>query len=307
MAETAAPTAQSASTEAAPVQAEAPKVDAPKDVKPADPIEAEIAEKFGEEWKTLPDSMKSKVLSAEKKSRDADKKYQQIARIQKAYELTTKQTAQLVNQLKSDPLAVLRNPEIGVDVRQLAEKFLWEQIQQERMKTESPDKWEAEQYKRELEQIRQAQESEKKQKEKEALERHTAERRQQLEKLIVETAQKEKLPANPAVISRMAYYIKLYRSNGHQLSPEVMGEISGRVRQDFKLWSKEFFEQDPDEKLLEDLDGPLIERLRKADLQRLKAKGLKVGDEKSDPSPKPTKKMTDIEWALEREKRLGRK
>lgn len=271
--------------------------------KPTDPLEASVAEKYGDEWAALPESMKKRVLEGEKKVRDADKKYQQLARIQKEHEYSTRQMAALVNALKTDPLSVLQNPALGHDVRKIAESYVWDRIQEEKL---DPKEREHRKLQTDYDQLKKQQEMEKKSREKEELDRHISQRRGELENLIIKTCETNQLPNKPEVVSRMAYYIGLARRNGHALTPEIMGQIATRTRQDFRDWAKTFFESDPDEKLLEDLDGPLIERLRKADLKRLKAKGLSVGSAPSNeqrPSA-PSKKQDMSDWLDQRDQRM---
>lgn len=282
--------------------------------KPANQLEAELQAQFGAEWDTLPQKAKDRLIAAEMKTREADKRMQLAAKLKKDLDMTNGQVTQLIEALKRDPWKVLANPALGHDVRKLAEEYVWQMIQEQRM---TPEQREAMQAKAELATIKAQQEQAKKDQEHREMEALIAQRRQYWEKTISEAIDAEKLPKTSYVVRRFADYV---RAAARSRQPADMPAIASQIRQElvelqskFLLPPKREGETDDqyEERVLVSAPNDYVKLLRKADLKRLRASG-KIPK----PGPKPTsgqpaqpnsKKMSMSEWLNSRDQRLGRK
>lgn len=282
--------------------------------KPANQLEADLAEQFGEDWATMSPKTKERVIAAEMKSREADKRMQIAAKMKKDLDMTNNQVAQLIDALKRDPWKVLSNPSLGHDTRKLAEEYVWNMIQEQRMTPEqrqaAQDRLENTQMKAEKEQFKKDQE----QREFEAL---TAQRRAYWEKTIPEAIDAAGLPKTSYTIRRFAEYIK---AAAKARVPADMPGIANQIRQElvdlqskFLLPPKTTGETDEayEERILNGAPSEYIKMLRKADLRKLRAKGImpKPGPKptgQTPPAPNHGKKLMS-EWMNERDARLGRK
>jgi|WetSurMetagenome_2_1015567.scaffolds.fasta_scaffold25996_3 hypothetical protein len=258
-----------------------------------DPIEKEISEKYGDDWGKLSDKIKQQVLSAERKTRDADKRYQQIARIQKDYDLSQKQMGRLAELLKTNPRSILENPALGLDIHKLAEEILWEKIQREKM---DPKDRELAELKARIAERDKSDEKSKAEREEQEMDAKVEAAKAKYRDMIGKAVEESKLPNTKKVVAQMAYYIKLYNQSGKDID---MKAIAAQVKKDHMEWQSQFLESAPDDELLSLVPKSVLDRIRKADLSDLRAKGLAPK-----PGPKahtetrtvPKKKESMEEW-----------
>ena len=289
-----------------------PAVTAEEKKAPANQLEADLSAQFGEDWETMPPKVKERVIAAEMKSREADKRMQLAAKLKKDLDMTNTQVNQLIEALKKDPWKVLSNPALGLDARKMAEEYVWQMIQEERMSPEqrqaAHDRLENAQMKAEKEQALKAQAD----RDMQAL---IAQRRAYWEKTIPEAIDAAGLPKTSYTIRRFAEYIK---AAARARVPADMPAIAGQIRQElvdlqskFLLPPKAANETDEayEERILGSAPSEYVKMLRKADLRKLRAKGLmpKPGP-KPGAAPQPLKpnngKMLMSEWMNQREERL---
>lgn len=307
----AAAPAEAKAPAAAPVPA-AKETPATPEQKPANPIESELAAQFGEEWNALPQKAKERVIASEMKGREADKRMQIAAKIQKDLELTTSQTTQLIEALKKDPWGVLKNPALGHDVRKLAEEYVWSMIEEQKMTPEQRVAKENEVKLNQLQTEKEQRDAAEKQRQLDIL---TAQRRGHWEKTIVEAIETAKLPNTSYVVRRFADYIK---AASRSRQPADMPTIAEQIKKELVDLQGKFLlppkftnetEDQYEERVLNSAPSEYVKVLRKADLKRLRAKGLAPK-----PGPKPVgsvpaqglKKKTMTEWLNERDQRMGR-
>jgi len=292
-----------------------------------DPLETELEAKWGEDWKALKTEMRQRIIASERKSRDADKQYQQIAAFKKQYDLNNAQMAQVISAIKSDPVAVLKNPALGHDVKKLAldllkesggspeirkaaEEIVWNAYQEERM---TPEQRQA---RANAARLKQYEDQEKQRSEAQKAEQQRQMNIAMLKKLdesFTAALQEADLPKSTWTIQRMVHWYKTSRRAG---IPIDMKSITDRVKMDYESAAIDFFkrkmEARPKESRLEGIDPAVVKLIREADLHTLRAKGLAPK-----PGPKPTngapskkegqKKMSWSEWLDSRDERLGRK
>lgn len=281
--------------------------------KPANQLEADLMEKFGaDEWQALSQRAKDHLISAEMKTREADKRMQLAAKLKKDLDMTNAQVAQLFEALRKDPWRVLGNPALGHDVRKMAEEYVWQMIQEQRM---SPEQREAVRVKMENEQLRAERAMAKQEQEKREMDALTAQRRAYWEKTIPEAIEAAGLPKTSYTVRRFAEYVK---AASRQRIPADMPAIAQQIKQElidlqgrFLLppkWANETEDQYED-RVLNSAPSDYVKMLRKADLKRLRAKGLapKPGPKPTTtPAPAPNKKMLMSDWLAQKDQRLGR-
>lgn len=281
--------------------------------KPANQIEADLAAQFEDgEWENLPQKVRDRMVAAEMKSREADKRMQLAAKLKKDLDMTNTQVSQLIDGLRKDPWRVLSNPALGHDVRKLAEEYVWQMIQEQRM---TPEQREAAQTKLELAQMKAQQEQAKKDQADREMEALVAQRRAYWEKTIPEAIDAAGLPKTSYTVRRFVDYI---RAAARSKVPADMPAIADQVKQELVALQGQFLlpqrmanetDESYQDRVLSSAPNEYVRLLRKADLRKLRAKGLAPK-----PGPKPgatpgqagPKKMSMSEWLNARDQRMGR-
>lgn len=201
------------------------------------------------------------VIKWAQMGRSAQKRFQEAA-------AARKQAEDFIKMLKENPLEVLRNPAIGIDVRKFSEEFLTKELQKE---TLSPEQRRIQ----ELEENLRASDNEKKQREEQQrveqhakLQQHFA---QDYETKITEALQTSGLPKTPLTVKRMADRMSAGIAAGFDLSP---ADVVQMVRQDYLTEVHDLFSQTDGDALIKILGDGVANKIRKADLARLKSTPL---------------------------------
>jgi hypothetical protein len=222
----------------------------------------------------------------------AEEKYQQAAEMRSAAE-------QLFQALKTDPLAVLTHPEVGVNFRELAEQYLAKEIQREMMPPEQRELEELREYKRQ--QLEAAQEAE--------TQRMTATQQQEMQTLqtraakdydtkITEVLKQSHLPKTPYTVKRVAELMSNAIRNGYELDVTHAVDM---VREAYQTDLKALVGGLDGEALVKTLGNDLVSRLRKHDLAQIKAKIAptpEAGSAPIAPPPAPTPKQSEPSLGL---------
>jgi hypothetical protein len=209
------------------------------------------------------------------------------------------------HRLKTDPRSILTDPNIGIDFKNIAEEFIWEQIQQEQMaeqmKRMSPEEkaYHEARKKAELYDQMRAEQQQKEQQAREAEEESRYE--QEFDQKFTKALENSGLPRTTGAVRRMIDYVQADIEAGINRDP---AEYADAVYQDYV--------QDVSE-LLDPLDGAAIlkflgeknaKKIRDYDLSRLKksqpesgytfvpGKGMQKGD-------KPQRKLSGKDWERE--------
>lgn len=124
----------------------------------------------------------------------SDEKFQEAA-------MTRKQAEQLVEMLRTNPLQILRHPELGLDIKALATSILNEEIEE---MGKTPEQKRMEELERKLAEKENREKELEKQKQEAELERFRAETYQQLDDDITSALSSSDLPKSPYVIKRIA-------------------------------------------------------------------------------------------------------
>jgi len=213
-----------------------------------------------------------------------------------------KKAFQIVKEFEENPESMLAR--LGPKGREIAEKFLLSQIQDEML---SPEEKEF----RDLKKYKEMTEAEK-DKVKEALEREAATKiesdyAKRYQDTIIEAMEKSGLPKTPELVKRMAGIMKKNLEYGLDLSPD---DLIAEVKSDITNLVKSVFGDADGDQLINIFGKDIANKIRKADLKKLqekqsqlfqkpKAQGSSSG--KNEARPKSIE-----EWKQEVEDRLKR-
>lgn len=177
------------------------------------------------------------------------------------------QAEQLVQLLKSDPLAVLKDPRLGLNVRKLAEEYLAAEIGDELMDPKDKELRDLKRWKEEREgEANRAKEEEENARQQELRSKYVND----YSASIVEVLEAGGLPKNPVCVKRMAYYMQEGLKRGIELSPR---DVVPLVKEDYMEEQKALFGSADGDSLLSLLGEDVAAKIRKHDLSRLKSSG----------------------------------
>lgn len=213
----------------------------------------------------------------------ADEKFEEAASIKKGF-------ANLIEQIKTNPLAILTHPDIGVDIKALATQVLAQEMED---MEKSPEQKRIEELERKLkdkEELEKQIEEEKKQAELAKLESEAIE---ELDVQITEALAKSELPKSPYVVKRIADTMYNAMRMGYadvsvaQIMPYVEEQITGEIQALFDAAPEQ-----TSQKLLEKFVGKKnLDKYRKARVAKSKPSSLSslqdtgVSSQKSEQKP----------------------
>jgi len=214
---------------------------------------------------------------------------------------TKKQIESFIRQLQQDPIAALQNPalKLNKDFRSIAEEYLAQQIMEETMSPQEKKLRDAERIIREREEESRSKREQEELQQRHQLEQHYA---QQFEKVIQGALSESNVPKTTATVRRMAQLMSKNLEHGYDLEPKQLAEL---VRQDYLRDIQELFGATEGDTLLSMLGDDVSNKIRKADLARLKAKTPLKADSQGvnqrsvESSSSPTSKFgteTPEEW-----------
>lgn len=297
---TAAPETNTAPVETAP-DADVTEEDAPAETPAVEAKKEEIKKQL--KSFELKVNGKSKKVDIDMDDEEQVKSYLQraLASDEKFQEAATyrKQSEQLVEMLQKDPLSILRNPALGLDIRKLAEQVLLQDLEEQQ---KSPEQRKIEEYEKKLKDYEGRMEKEEKDRKQaqlsEAQKRHETE----IEDSMVKALQSNDIPAEPFFIRRLAdVWTSAIESGWEDATIEdIMPYVKHRMDNDFKsLLDKH---RDP-EKLEKLLGKDILNNYRKSSVAKVKAVPKSLTSlatetakptEKKDVAPVKKLKITDI-------------
>lgn len=202
------------------------------------------------------ESIKREIM----KARGADKRFDSAAAMKKQ--------AETFFEMIKNPQSlreVLSDPRVGVDLKKFASDYLWEQIQEEGM---SPEQKAQRDKDRELEGYRSQQAKEKEAKESQERQARQAHFESSYEQKITKALDAGGIPKTHATVARMADYLAKALENGYDLTPE---DLVQEVRNDYLNDFNSVLSAADGDQLLALIGDANAEKLRKADLKRLKS------------------------------------
>ena len=279
---------------------EQPKDSQPKDQK--DPKAQKSEEKPQPKLRKVKVNGKEEVVDEDEIFRDYQK-YRAANELFQEASMSKKQVSEFMRALQEDPEQVLNNPKLGIKKRDLAEKWLREELEREmadprdlRMKEleEENTKYKS----------KETQEQEAKQKEED--DRQVAAQREQISKDLEAAMEATVLKKDESTLREMAYYMRVCAEQGIEATPEqIARHVEGRKLNNFIQVAQRL---DGDQ-LLEFLGDEVTNRIRKADLSRLRGSNKPMDEIKPEPMPvqrqKEAPKMNRWEAAEMARKKLG--
>lgn len=209
----------------------------------------------------------------------SQKKFQEAAQARQKAE-------NFVKMLRENPLEVLKHPSLGLNFRELAENYLYEQLQEEAI---PPEERQAKAEREELERYRRA-EQERQQQEQTAQQEELKERyRQDYQAKFIEALNNSGLPRSDWTITRMATYMRQAIQSGMtNVTPQ---DVAHLVKQDWVTAQREMYGSLDADKLIEVLGQDVVDKIGKHRAEKFKAQSQgtrpgKVGQSSSKTSSK---------------------
>lgn len=247
--------------------------------KPSDTKEQKEAKREARRRFELKVNGKTKAVEVDVDNEDEMRKYLQKAfaadeTFQEAA-MTRKQAEQLVEMLRTNPLQILKHPELGLDIKELATRILNEEIE-EQMK--SPEQKRLEELEKRLAE-KEAREKELEQKHRDAeMQRIQAEAYKQLDDEITDALGKSDLPKSPYVIKRIADAMIEATELGYTdvRVQDIMPYVESQVLQEIQ----QMFEAKPAEVMEKIVGKKNLDSYRKTKISKVKAKPAEVSQMK---------------------------
>lgn len=221
------------------------------------------------------------------KAMAADEKFQEAASIRK-------QMQQFVSALKSDPLSILSHPELGINIKDLAERVINNELEDLQ---KSPEQKRLEQLERELKDRDDKLKSVEEQKRTSELARLEEQAFQELDRDIDEALKTTSLPKSAYVMKRIAD--TLINANELGYTDVSVQEIMPYVEQMMEQELQEMFGRMPEE-VIERLMGQNLDRVRRSKIAKAKKVAPTVQEtaaatkgKAQEEAPKPKIKMKD--------------
>jgi hypothetical protein len=233
----------------------------------------------------------------------AEQKFREAAEMRK-------QAQQFVEALRTNPMAVLTHPELGINFRELAEQYLGTELQKELMSPEQRELEELRSFKRQQEEAAQAQAQQQQTTAQRKAEMEAVQRAQaQYDRDITEVLQKSQLPKSPYTVKRVAEVLMSALEKGYELDvPTAVDMVRERYVQDIQAMVGGL----DGESLIKMLGDGVLGKLRKYDLARIKAK---IQPEQSTAAPQVTaqpaasgkeqERLRPQEWIKQMRQRAG--
>jgi hypothetical protein len=219
----------------------------------------------------------------------AQKRMQEAAQYRKQIEETEQDLSEFLEQLKQNPLAVLKHPDLGLDLRQVVESFLEEEVERSK---KSPEQIELEEAKARLRALEEEKESLETQRREEYMERLRVEKATEIEKELIEALDAGDLPQSDYIMNKMVDLASIAYDNGIEIS---MKELLPIVRDSYLKDARQIFGKLPDELIEDIVSKDRIRNIRNKQLQTLKNQqkpGVKVVDTGKKTESKEEKKQS---------------
>lgn len=233
------------------------------------------------------------LLKGYQKAKSANKRFEEAAKLKK-------QSDQILEALKTSPAQVLEH--LGLNFREVAEKYLIEKLEEESL---PPEQKELRDAKKKLEEYEAREKEIQKQREQEEYAKMKSSYETEIETQIIDSLNQSGLPKTPYTVKRMAQYLARALDRGVDIRPKDVVEL---VRKDYYEDLTSYLGGHDGENLLKTLPKEVIDKIRKADLARVKAKSApspakvdEVAKPQESKESKPKKKMTMAElreWAM---------
>ncbi len=208
---------------------------------------------------------------------DAIREELQMARVARKrmqeYSDLQKEVVRFVDDLKKNPRKALSNPNIGVDVKELAARIIEEEIAESR---KSPEQIEREKLQIELQQMKEEREREKNEDQARQMERLKEQEFERIDIQIDQALQSTDLPKEPYVVKKIAEYMLLGFQEGKDVTPaDVLPLVRDEILSDIRHLAEVLPED-----ALQEIFGDVIKKVRKSNVAKAKQK-VAVGSNKT--------------------------
>jgi len=263
----------SAPVESAPIEGDSPIVESRKFKVKVNGIDQEVDE--------------AELLSGYQTRKASDEKFREAA-------MSRKQAEEFIGLLRTNPMKVLNDPNLGLNFRELAEKFLVEQMEEEML---DPRDRELRDAKRQLAEIEDAKRQAKKSEEDQANEELKAKFTNDYTNQIVEALASSGLPKTEHTVKRMAYYMHQGVQRGYDLTAS---DVASLVKEDYIQEQKSLYGSLDGDMLIQLLGADVANKIRKHDVTKFKSSKQTVTPAKQGaaPSSRPSEpvKMSKEDW-----------
>lgn len=232
----------------------------------------------------------SEVISLAQQGKVSSQRFNEAAAMKK-------QAEEVIKFAKDNPKEFFKRT--GMNARQWAEEYLMEELRVEQM---SPEQRKAAENEQKLKQYESERKQQQEQKRQEDMAREQAKHHESYERLFVEALTQSGLPKTAYTIKRMAELQLVNLKKKLDLSPDQLAKL---VREDYLNEQKSLLGGYDGDQLLEFLGPDLVKKLSKAQISKLKAKGVKSSSS-SATSNTPRKKSEGMSWREYQMKNRGR-
>lgn len=180
------------------------------------------------------------------------------------YSQLQKEIQEFFDQLKKNPRKILQDPNIGIDMKELARQVIEDEIENSK---KSPEQIEKEKLEAELASLKEKYEKEQKELKERENQRLMEMEFERYDAMIDGALKESDLPKSPYVVKKLAEYMHLGVSNGINVSAK---DVLPLVREEILSDIKSMFGAMPDEVLESVLGKDTIGRLRKRSIAKAK-------------------------------------
>jgi hypothetical protein len=202
------------------------------------------------------------LLRHYQKERTADQKLREAAKMRKEMEA-------FYEALENDPESILNDPRLPIKKRDLAMKWLTEQIDEE-LKQVDPRDQELEEYRKKLEAYEKQEQEAKTKQEQEQYQAIVEKRKEAIATTLTKAMEMSPLSKDPETqaetLREMVLYMRLCRDAGYQVTPEELAQHVEKGR--MKSYQSVANQLEGDD-LINFLGEAIVNKIRKADLARL--------------------------------------
>lgn len=196
-----------------------------------------------------------------------------------------------VEELRKNPRKALSNPNIGVDLKQLASEILEQEIEDSQ---KSPEQLESEKLQRKYDELLAEREGEQEEYRTKEFERLQEQEFQRYDTLMGKALESSDLPKSPYIVKKMADYMILGIQNGMNVEP---ADVIPIVREEMHNDLKEMFAVMPAEVISQVIGKDAYDKVRKFNLSKARKGGK--------PAPATRKKITDTGKRTQKKTEVG--
>lgn len=217
----------------------------------------------------------------------------------------TKKAFEIIQAFEKDPETMLAR--LGPKGREIAEKYLLKQIQDEML---TPEQKQAREEKEELERYRKEKQTAAEKEAADELSKQENEYAQQFQNTIIDAVKKSGLPKSPELVKRMASLMAKNLDLGLDLTAD---DLVFEVKKDLTSMLKSVIGDADGEQLIEMFGPDVANKIRKSDLRKLQEGQMKVfgntpkNDGGNRPPERPKRPQTIEEWRADVARRVNGK